>query len=132
MSTHASATFEVKRWDEQTLSEVDGRLKMTRASVGFAYHGDLEGESAMEYLMLYHDEGSAAVIGLERVTGQLSGKSGTFAIEYHGGYANGTASGDLDVIAGSGTGQLEGLRGHGKAVAGQDGTTSFSLDYEVG
>ena len=130
MTTHASCTFEVKSWDEQTVNEVDGRLKLTRATVSFAYTGDLEGTSAMEYLMQYGDGGSAKVLGLERVTGKLGGKEGTFVIEYHGGYADGTASGQLTVVEGSGTGALEGLRGQGSAVAKQDGTTSFKLDYD--
>jgi len=131
MSTHADATFEVKQWDENTCNEVDGRLKMTRASVVFAYHGDLEAESAMEYLMLYGDDGSATVVGLERITGRLGGKSGSFVLESHGGYADGTATGQIKVVEGSGTGDLNGLRGQGQAVAKKDGSTSFALDYEL-
>lgn len=131
MTIHATSTFEVKRWDEQTLNEVDGRLKMTRASVGFANHGELEGESATEYLMLYRDDSGATVIGLERISGQLNGKSGSFAIESRGGYEDGVATGELTVVPGSGTGELEGIRGRGVAVSGKDGTTSFSLDYDL-
>ena len=131
MTQHATSTFEVKRWDEQTLNDVDGQLKMTRASVGFAYHGDLEGESAMEYLMLYRSDSSATAIGLERISGRLNGRSGSFAVESRGGYEDGTATGEFGVVPGSGTGELEGLSGHGKAVSKQDGTTSFTLDYDL-
>jgi hypothetical protein len=132
MSTHATSTFEVKNWDEQTCSEVDGRLKLTHADVAFRYSGDLEGDSAMHYLMVYRDDGSANAIGLERVTGRLGGKSGTFVLEHHGGYADGTASGEFDVVRGSATGELQDLRGHGTAVAQSDGKTSFTLDYDFG
>lgn len=69
MSTHATSTFEIKNWDEQTCSEVDGHVKLTRADVAFSYTGDLEGTSAMQYLMVYRDDATASVIGLERVTG---------------------------------------------------------------
>jgi hypothetical protein len=131
-TTHAKSTFAVKNWDEPTLSEVDGRLKMTRATVTFAYTGDLEGEGAMVYLMLYRDDGSASVIGMERITGKLSGRSGSFVLRHQGGYAGGTASGDFEVIDGSASGELTGLRGHGTAVARQDGSTDFSFDYEFG
>jgi hypothetical protein len=130
MATHAKATFEVKQWDEKTYNEVDGRLKLTSSSVVFAYRGDLEGESVMQYLMMYRDDESAAAIGLERVTGRLGGKAGSFVLESRGGYAAGTATGDITVVEGSGTGELEGLRGSGKAIAKKDGSTSFSLDYE--
>ena len=131
MATHAQATFEVKTWDENTYNEVDARLKLTRSSVVFAYRGDLEGESRMEYLMMYRDDGSATAIGLERITGRLGGKAGTFVLESHGGYADGTATGEINVVPGSGTGELEGLRGSGTAVAKKDGSTAFSLDYEL-
>ena len=130
MATRATSTFEVKSWDENTLNDVDGRLKLTRASVVFAYHGDLEAQSATEYLMMYRDDESAAVVGLERITGQLGGKSGTFVVEHHGGYANGTASADCRIVPGSGTGDLAALRGSGTSVARKDGATSFTLDYD--
>ena len=64
MGKHTRSTFEVKNWDEKTVGEVDGRLKITRASVAFAHHGELEAESVMEYLMAYRDDGSATVIGM--------------------------------------------------------------------
>jgi hypothetical protein len=131
-TTHARSTFAVKSWDEPTLSEVDGHLKITRATVAFAYSGDLEGESAMQYLMLYRDNGSASVIGMERITGRLSGRSGSFVLRHQGGYADGTASGDFEVIDGSASGELTGLRGQGVAVARQDGSTEFAFDYEFG
>jgi hypothetical protein len=129
---HAKSTFTVKNWDEHPYDEVDGRLKLTRASVAFVYSGDLEGESAMEYLMLYRDDGSAEVIGLERIRGRLGGKSGTFVLESSGGYADNVATGELEVVSGSGTGELEGLRGHGISKAGKDGSTSLVLDYDFG
>jgi Protein of unknown function (DUF3224) len=132
MAKPAKSTFEVKNWDEKTVNEVDGRLKITRASVVFAYQGDLEGESTMEYVMAYRDDASATVIGVERITGRLGGKAGTFVVESRGGYADGTASGELSVVEGSGTGELAGIRGHGTSTATKDGKTAFELEYEIG
>ena len=98
MAKPAKATFEVKNWDEKTINQVDGRLKITRASVVFAYQGDLAAESAMEYVMAYRDDASATVVGVERITGRLGGKKGTFVVESRGGYADGTFKGDLTVV----------------------------------
>jgi uncharacterized protein DUF3224 len=106
-------------------------LKITRASVAFAYTGDLQAESAMEYLMAYGDDESATVIGLERVSGQLDGTSGSFVLESRGGYAAGTARGELTIVDGSGTGGLKGIRGRGTSTANKDGTTHFALEYEL-
>ena len=80
--------------------------------------------------MMYRDDASATVIGLERISGKLGGKAGTFVLEHHGGYADGTASGKATVVAGSGTGALAGLRGQGTTMAKQDGTTALNLDYD--
>jgi hypothetical protein len=132
MAKSVTATFEVKSWDEKTANEVDGRLKITRASVVFAYQGDLVAESAMEYVMAYRDDASATVVGVERVTGRLDGKNGSFVLESRGGYADGTFKGDLTVVEGSGTGHLAGIRGHGTSMATKDGKTAFELEYDLG
>ena len=130
-ATRARSTFQVKSWDEQTSSEVDGHFKITHAKVAFTYTGDVEGEGAMQYLMLYREDQSAAVIGLERITGKLSGRSGSFVLSHRGGYANGVASGEFEVVDGSASGDLAGLRGHGTAVAQSDGNTEFTMEYEL-
>ena len=132
MSKSAKATFEVKNWDEKTVTEVDGRRKITRASVVFAYAGDLVAASAMEYVMAYRDDASATVVGVERITGRLDGKDGTFVLESRGGYADGTFRGDITVVEGTGTGDLAGIRGHGTSMATSDGKTAFELEYELG
>jgi hypothetical protein len=130
MPKHAKSTFEVKSWDENTLSEADeGAAKITRASVVFTYKGDVEGQSAMEYLMVYNGE-SATVLGVERITGKLNGKEGSFVLKHAGGYANGVAQGDFTVVEGSGTGALAKLAGKGTAIARKDGSTEFTFSYE--
>ena len=69
MSTHAAGTFEIESWDEQPYEEQDG-TRLTRTRLTKTFSGDVEGESAAELLMAYgSEEGSAAYVGLERVTG---------------------------------------------------------------
>jgi hypothetical protein len=133
MPKHAKSTFEVKNWDEKTTSEApEGEGKITRASVVFAYHGDLEAEGAMEYLMAYGEGGSAIVIGLERITGSLGGKQGSFVLKHDGGYASGTAKGEFSVIDGSGTGDLSSITGKGRTIAQHEGKMTAELEYELG
>jgi len=132
MPKSAHATFEVRNWDEKTVNEADGRLKITRASVVFAYSGDLVAESAMEYVMAYRDDASATVLGVERITARLGGKAGSFVLASSGGYADGAARGDLTVVEGSGTAELAGIRGHGTSLATKDGQTAFELEYDLG
>lgn len=120
MSTHATATFEMKSWDEKPYHEVEGEGKLTRASVGVAYQGDLEGEGTVEYLMVYAPDGQASFVGLERIVGRVAGKSGSFIIQ-HTGTDDGTAAKDSwFIVPGSATGDLRGLHGRGSYVAGRD------------
>ncbi|NNG17904.1 MAG: DUF3224 family protein [Gemmatimonadales bacterium] len=76
MSTHAAPTFRVKTWDEQAFSEVVDGPKLTRVSVTKSFRGDVEGEGTLEYLMVYHANGSASLNGLERVVGRIGGPIG--------------------------------------------------------
>lgn len=132
MSTHATGTFEMQTWDEQPYSEIDGGMKFTRASVTNAFHGDIEGETTLEYLMAYPDKDSASFVGLERVVGRVGGRSGSFVLQHSGAFAGGAVQGTWLVVPGSGTGDLRGLRGTGGYVwDGQQGKSTFTLDYDV-
>jgi hypothetical protein len=83
--------------------------------------------------MYYREDGTAEYTGLQRFTGQIAGRSGTFVMIADGGYDGGEARSGWRVIPGSGTGDLAGLAGSGVSVApaGQPGGT-YSLDYELG
>ncbi len=133
MSTHATATFEVKSWDEQPYQEFEGGTKLTRASVTTSYHGDIEGEGTLEYLMFYGEDGSASFVGLERVVGRVGNRSGSFVLRHSGAYEGGTAKATYVVVPGSGTGDLRGLRGEGDfALSGHAQHYPITLDYDFG
>ena len=131
MRTHATGTFEGKTWDEKPYNEIDGGPKLTRASVTNSFHGDVEGEGTLEYLMIYRNERSASFIGLERVVGRVGDRSGSFVLQHSGTFEGDTAKTTWFVVPGSGTGDLRGLRGDGGSVAkhGQQ-HTPFTLDYD--
>ena len=74
MSRHATGSMELKTWEEQPYSEIDGGPKLTRADVITAFQGEIEGEGTKAYLMVYHDDASASFVGLERVVGQRPGR----------------------------------------------------------
>ena len=99
-----------------------------------SFHGDIEGEVALEYLMIYHDEGSASFVGLERVVGRVAGHRGSFVLQHSGTSAGGTMQATVSVVPGARTGDLRGLcglRGEGSFVwpHGQHG--SLTLDYDL-
>lgn len=131
MITHATCTFTVQGWDEKPFSDVDGRLKMTHTNVAKAFQGDLQGQAILQYLMFYGPDEQTRVLGIERITGRLGGKSGTFVLEHVGGDNGSEARGTVTILPGSGTGELAGIRGSGEAVATRTGDLTMSLDYEL-
>jgi len=130
MSTHATATFEVKSWDEKPYDEMDGGPKLTRASITKSFTGDIEGEGTLEYLMIYRDDGSASFVGLERIVGRVGDRSGSFVLQHSGTFEGGVAKATLSVVPGSGTGDLRGLRGEGRFAAAHADSYPITLDYD--
>jgi hypothetical protein len=130
MSTHARGTFEISSWDENAYVELDGGAKLTRASVGQAFSGDLEGEGSVEWLMCYREDNTADFVGLQRFVGRLGSRSGSFVMRTQGTFDGEKAAGELSVVPGSGTEELGGIAGGGAFVAPHGGTPSVDLDYD--
>jgi hypothetical protein len=131
MKTIANARFAIKTWDEKPYSEGPDLPKLTRASVAKTYSGDIEGEAQVDYLMMYRSDGSATFVGLERVTGRIGSRSGSFVLQRTGAFENGQARESYGVIPGSGTGQLQGLTGDGTSAVGHGTDHPFTLTYEL-
>ena len=129
MRKQAKATFGIKSWDEKTYNEIDEGPKLTRASVTKSYQGDVDGEGKLEYLMMYRTAGSASFMGLERVTGSVGGRSGSFVLQHSGTFEDGVAKVTLSVVPGSGTGDLRGMSGEGRFNAGHQPPYAMTLDY---
>ena len=131
MKKSANARFAIKSWDEKPYGESAELPRLTRASVTKAFSGDIEGEGHVEYLMMYRGDGSATFVGLERIVGRLDGKAGTFVLQRTGVFEGGEARETYSVIPGSGTGELQGLRGDGPSAVGHGNEHPFVLDYEL-
>jgi hypothetical protein len=131
MKHTAHARFAITHWDEQPYAEAPGLPKLTRASVTKTLTGDLEGEGRVEYLMMYRDDGSAALVGFERIVGRLGGRSGSFVLQRTGVFEGGQAKESYSIVPGSATGDLRGLQGRGSSSVGHGMEHPFTLDYEL-
>jgi hypothetical protein len=127
----ANARFTIKSWDEKPYSEGEDLPKMTRASVDKTFTGDIDGEGHVEYLMMYRTDGTATFVGLERITGRMAGKHGSFVLQRTGTFEDGLAKESYSVVAGSGTGELRSLRGEGTSSVGHAAEYPFALNYEL-
>jgi len=128
----ANARFAIKSWEEKPYSEGEGLPKMTRATVTKSFTGDITGDSQVEYVMVYRTDGTAAFVGLERITGRIGTRTGSFVLERTGVFEGGQAKESYTVVAGSATGELQGLEGEGTSSVGHGGDHPFVLAYEFG
>lgn len=131
MSEHATASFDIKSWNEEPYNEAEELPRLTRSTLISAYQGDIEGEGTAEILTVYRDDDTATYLGLERVIGRLRGRSGSFVLQHTGTFEEGTAKTTWLVVPGSGTGELRGLRGEGGFAASEGRhVSSATLDYD--
>ena len=131
MKKTASARFSIKSWDEKPYSEGKDLPKMTRASVDKTFTGDIDGEGHVEYVMMYRSDGTAVFVGLERITGRIAGRNGSFVLQRTGVFEDGQAKESYSVVTGSGTGELRSLRGEGTSSVGHAADYPFALNYEL-
>ncbi|MCW2496157.1 DUF3224 domain-containing protein [Jatrophihabitans sp.] len=135
---HAIVTITGKTWDEAAIATAGGPHSVAGATFTTEYRGGIEGTSICGLLIAYV-EGDPAhpdslvgpYTGFEQVTGVLDGRSGTFVLAASGNHAGGVARTTVEVVEGSGTGELAGLRGAGSYAADAMEYT-LSLDYDLG
>jgi hypothetical protein len=118
------ATFEIGGWEETPVSEWDGG-KLTHAAITKTYAGDIEGEAVLEYLLAYRSDGTAAFVGIERITGKAGDREGGLVLRQVGEFADGAAKATLTVIGG--TGGFEHVTGDGDLVADPSGRVTLDL-----
>ena len=114
MASQPNVFFALKAWDEKPYNEVPGELKMTRSSVAYTYRGDIEGDSTLDYLMVYRPDESGSFVGLERIIGRVAGRAGSFVIQHTGTFNKTEVDSTFFVVPNSGTGELVDLRGEGE------------------
>lgn len=74
-------------------------------------------------------DSSASFVGIERVTGKIGSRQGSFLLQDAGTLEGNTVKGDWFVVPGSGTGELSGLRGDGAFTAALGEGAEIALDY---
>ena len=113
MTQHATGTFEVKLTPQPLAGQSDPNDKSIGHMSGEKqFHGDLEGTSRVEMLSAGSPQkGSAGYVAMERVTGTLKGRSGTFILQHSGTMNHGDLQLSVTVVPDSGTGQLAGITG---------------------
>jgi Protein of unknown function (DUF3224) len=129
MTQHASGPFDVKLLPQKPDSEVAEAAKLGRMSVDKQYHGDLEATSKGEMIATQTEvKGSAGYVAMERVTGTLKGRKGSFVLQHSATMNRGVPELSITVVPDSGTGELTGLAGKMNIII-TDGKHSYEFDY---
>jgi hypothetical protein len=102
---------------------------LSRIHVEESFSGDIEGDGVVEFLQAARADGSASFVGIERVTGKVAGREGTFLLQDAGTVEGQIVSGEWFVVSGSGTGELVGLRGTGGFRANLGEGAHVHLDH---
>lgn len=121
MNTTLEGRFHVRMIPE-TLAHADAPSLLGRFRLDKRYEGGLDAIGAGEMLAARTPvEGSAGYVAIERVSGTLEGRNGSFVLQHSGVMERGMKRLFLEVVPDSGTGELMGLSGRmGIDIAGGD------------
>jgi hypothetical protein len=127
---HASGTFEVKLAPQPPAPGIEPAA-LGRMSIEKQFRGDLEATSLGEMLSAGTAvPGSAGYVAIERVTGTLGGREGSFVLMHYGVMERGTPSLRVSVVPDSGTGGLEGIGGE-MTIRIEQGRHEYGFEYEL-
>jgi hypothetical protein len=131
MNSLATGTFELTMSPESPYDLNEG-ASIGRVSIKKKFSGDLQASSTVEMIgarsLLVND--SAGYVAIERVTGSLHGKNGSFVLQHSGTMTRGKGELRVSVVPDSGTGQLKGLSGR-MTIEISDGNHSYGFDYAL-
>jgi hypothetical protein len=122
--------FEVNRSVEPACDMGDG---VTAGHYRFdkRFQGDLDASSVVHMLAVGTEvPGSAAYVAVERLSGSLQGRGGSFFLQHNGVMNRGAATLSLSIVPDSGTDELVGISGR-MAIDITDGKHFYTLDFSL-
>ncbi len=118
MPTHITGHVAYANWEERTVGSDEASPKLAHASVVNTFTGGIEADrTTCEYTIVYVTEKTGTFTGMEVLAGRLDGREGGFVVEERGSFeADGTVHCTFEVVPGTGSGELTGLRGTGSFI----------------
>jgi len=130
MADIAKGTFQVVI-EPQAPSATQDANTLGRMSIDKVFEGDLKGVGQGEMLTaLTRTKGSAGYVAIERVTGKLHGREGSFVFQHSGTMSRGAQQLSITLVPDSGTGELLGIAGAFKLNI-VDGEHSYEFEYSL-
>jgi hypothetical protein len=128
-TVRANAVITVDKYEPVAYEQPAEGPVLTRIHVEERFSGDIDGDGVVEFLQAARADGSASFVGIERVSGTIAGRAGTFLLQDAGTVEGNIVRGEWFVVPGSGTGQLAGLRGTGGFRANLGEGAQVHLDH---
>ncbi|MBP0448823.1 MULTISPECIES: DUF3224 domain-containing protein [unclassified Kitasatospora] len=130
MGIKTSGAFEVTAFEPEETDEQPGatlgRVRLTKE-----FTGGLTGSSVVRMLSVLDGAGGpAAYVAVERFTGELDGRKGSFVLQHSAPGSQGERLA-VRVVAGTGAGELAGITGTFELTV-DDGGHTYVLEYELG
>jgi hypothetical protein len=130
MTQIAQGSFEVELNPQGAAEKISGS-SLGRMLLHKRFHGDLEASSAGEMLTARTDiEGSAGYVAIERVTGVLQHRKGSFVLQHYGTLARGVPQQTITIVPDSGSAELSGISGS-MTITIVDKKHYYRLDYSL-
>jgi len=126
---HATGRISVRKYEPAAYDEPADGPALVRIHVEEDFSGDIVGSGVAEFLQTARSGSDASFVGVERVSGSVGGRSGSFVFQDQGTVKDGVVSGTWFVVPGSGTSDLGGLRGEGGFRADLGQAADITLDY---
>jgi len=128
---HAQGRFDVKLAPQPAAPGIEAAA-LGRQTIDKRFHGDLDGSSLGEMLAVMDPAtGSGAYVAMERVTGTLGGRHGSFVLMHSATMTRGAPALSVTVVPDSGTGELAGLSGTLVIHIDAKGAHSYTFDYSL-
>lgn len=128
---HANGEFEVKLSPQKADNADAETAGFTRIALNKSYHGALEASAQGEMLASGDGSTAGAYVALEKVSGALDGRKGSFVLLHSAVMVGGVPRNwSVSVVPQSGTGQLSGLEGE-LSIKVADGKHLYAFDYRL-
>ena len=132
MTRNATGPFNVKVIPQKPDNPQAEAAALGRMSLDKQFRGDLDGVSQGEMLsILDKEKGSGGYVALERVTGSLHGREGTFVLQHSASMSRGEPDLKIVVVPDSATGELTGLAGT-MDIRIEAGQHYYDFSYSLG
>lgn len=130
MQQHITGNFDVTLTPQAASPGIE-TARLGRQTLSKQFHGDLNARSLGEMLAAGTEvKGSAGYVAIERVTGTLLGKAGSFVLMHTGTMNRGTPQLTVQVVPDSGTDALTGLTGQ-MGIQITDGKHFYTFDFSL-